>query len=141
MFKKYISLVLATLLVHASNAAPAYAQSAAGKDVRFAEEVKENILMLGVGPAARVRIKLRDKAKLDGYVSQAGTDSFTVIGVRTGTATAVPYAQVKQVRGSNYLTGVSIGVGLGKPPAILMNALGVGILVCMGIYIVRTGGF
>ena len=34
----------------------------------------------GTGPQARVELKLRDKPKLKGYISEAGAESFTVVG-------------------------------------------------------------
>src|SRR5689334_3309381 len=79
MFKKSLSLLLVAVLVHTVGAAPALAGSNAEKEAQFAEKVKANILKLGTGPDALVKVKLRDKTKLEGYVSEAGTDSFVVM--------------------------------------------------------------
>ena len=65
MLKKYLSLVLVTLLVHMASAAPALAKSKAEKEVEFAGKVKAGIANLGTGPEARVKLKLRDKTKLE----------------------------------------------------------------------------
>src|SRR4051812_13191985 len=100
MFKKSLSLVLVFVLVQTAGAAPALAGTNAEKEARFAEKVKAKILKLGTGPDALVRIKLRDKTKLEGYVSEAGEDSFVVVNAKTGVATAVAYPQVKSARGN-----------------------------------------
>jgi len=113
MHKKYLSLALVVLLLHAVSAAPAFAKSKAEKETRFAEKVKVNILKLGVGPEALVRVKLRDKTKLEGYISEAGADSFVVVDAKSGGATTIAYPQVKTVRGNNLSTGAKIAIGVG----------------------------
>ncbi|HUG96285.1 MAG TPA: hypothetical protein VMJ94_01980 [Nitrososphaera sp.] len=113
MLKKYLSLVLVALLVHVVSAAPAFAKSRAEKEARFAEKVRANILKLGVGPEVLVRVKLRDKTKLEGYISEAATDSFVVVSVKNGRATTVTYPQVKAVQGNNLSTGAKIAIGVG----------------------------
>ena len=142
MFTKCFLLVLAALLIHVTNAAPVMAQATAEKEARFVQKVKENILELGIGPESRVRVKLRDKTKLEGYISQAGADSFTVTDVRTGTATTVAYTQVKQIKGSNYLSGVLIGSGPGKVSTIFLKgvpmALGFGLALFFVTDILRN---
>lgn len=112
MLKKYLSLVLVALLVHVASAAPAFAKSKAEKEARFAEKVRVNILKLGVGPEALVRVKLRDKTQLEGYISEAGTDSFVVVNAKTGRATTVAYPQVKTAQGHNLSTGAKIAIGV-----------------------------
>ena len=54
------------------------AKSASEKQVRFTEKVKAGIFKLGTGPQARVEVKLRDKTKLSGYISEANETSFVV---------------------------------------------------------------
>ena len=115
MLSQYLSLVIAVLLIFAAGTEPAFAQSAAGKDDRLAEEVKQNIPRLGLGPEARVRVKLHDKRVLVGYVSQVGADSLTLIDLRTGAQTTVPYTEVKQVSGGNRSTGIHFSIPEPKP--------------------------
>lgn len=141
MLKRYISLALAALLVYTAQAAPAAAQAPAGSSSPGAGEVREKILSLGVGQAARVRVELRDKTKLDGFVSRSGADSFVVTD-RAGRTTTVDYEQVRRAWGDNYLTGVMIRFGApSKSRAIILNALGAAALVGMVIYWSKTGGF
>ena len=110
MLNQYLSLILAVLLIFTACTAPAFAQSAAGKGAQLAEEVERNIPRLGLGPEARVRVKLYDKRVLVGYVSQVGADSFTLVDLRTGAQATVPYTEVKQVSGGNRSTGIHFSV-------------------------------
>ena len=87
MFKKLLSLSLSALLINLAGMTPVYAASKEEKEARFAEKVKSNVLKLGTGEAARVKIKLRDKTKLEGYISASDGEGFTVTDSKTGMAT------------------------------------------------------
>jgi hypothetical protein len=113
MFKKILSLALVGLLLNVSGGSLAYAGAKAGKEARFAEKVKEGVGKLGTGAEARIEVKLRDKTKLKGYVSEAGEDSFVMVDDKTGATSTVTYAQVKQVKGNNLSKGVEIAIGVG----------------------------
>ncbi len=112
MLRKCLSLALAGLLFHVS-VGPVFAKSKAEKEAQFAAKVKANILKLGIGETALVKLKLRDKTKLEGYISEAGEDSLVVTDARTGTATTVAYPQIGQVKGNNLSTGAKIAIGVG----------------------------
>jgi hypothetical protein len=88
-------------------------QAEAGEDARLAHQTRISILKLGTGEQARVEVKLRDDTKLKGYVSAAGTDSFTVRDARTATATAVAYTDVAQVKkpGNGFSTMTKVLIG------------------------------
>ncbi len=77
--------------------------------------MKAGIVQLGVGEESYVTVKLRDKTKLAGYISEAREESFVVTDLKTSEATTVAYADVKKVKGHNLSTGakVAIGVGIG----------------------------
>jgi len=79
MFKKILSFVLVVLLLNVIGVSSAYAGSKEEKDARSTERVKEGIGKLGTGKKARVEVKLRNKTKLKGYVSEANAENFTVI--------------------------------------------------------------
>ena len=111
MFRKVLSLVLAGFLLSVAGVRLAYA--GAKEESRFAEKVKAGISKLGTGVDARVEVKLRDKTKLKGYVSEAGEDSFVVVDEKTGASSTVTYAQVKQVKGHNLSTAAEIALGVG----------------------------
>ena len=113
MVKKVLSLVLVGFLLSVAGVKLAYAGSKEEKETRFAEKVKEGISKLGTGAEARIEVKLRDKTKLKGYVSEAGEDSFVIVDEKTGATSTVTYAQVKQVKGNNLSTAAEIAIGVG----------------------------
>jgi hypothetical protein len=114
-----LSVALALLLINAG-AATALAKSAAEKEAARAAKVRQAIVKLGTGEAARVKLELRDGAKFVGYVTAAGEDSFTVADARTGVATIVPYPQVKKVSGNNLSTGAKVAIGVGIVAAVVI---------------------
>ena len=113
MFRKVLSLVLVGFLLSVAGVSRAYAGSREEKETRFAGKVKEGISKLGTGPDARIEVKLRDKTKLKGYVSEAGDDSFIIVDEKTNATSRVTYSQVKQVKGNNLSTAAEIALGIG----------------------------
>jgi hypothetical protein len=122
MFKKLLSLTLIALLINLAGMTPAYAASKEEKQARFAGKVKESVLKFGTGQTARVKVKLRDKTRLEGYISTADEERFTVTD-STGMATTVAYLQVKSVQGHNLSTGAKIAIGVGIAAAVLFIIL------------------
>ena len=123
MTRKILSLALAALLVNAAGMPAAYAGTKEEKQARLDAKVRANILRLGTGEAARVKVVLRDKTKVEGYVSAAGDESFTVTDPKTGAATAVAYPQVRSVKGNNLSTGAKIAIGAGVAAAVVFLIL------------------
>jgi hypothetical protein len=143
MLRQYLSIILVVLLIYTASAEPAFARPAAGQQASFAEQVKQNIQRLGVGHEASVRVKLQDGTTLVGYVSQTGADSFTLIERRTNAPVIVSYAQARRVSGGNRATGIHFSIPepqRREAPKWLKTVVPVGILACMVIYFVRTGG-
>ena len=124
MFKKVTSFVFVCLLMHITGGL-AIAGSKVEKESRRIEKVKAGVAKLGVGRDARIDIKLKDKTKLSGYLSQVNDDSFVVSDLKTEAATTVAYPEVAQVRGHNLSTGVKIAIGIG----IVVLVIGIIILV------------
>lgn len=123
MFRKLVTLLLIAFLINLACVRVAYADSKEEKQARFAEKVKANVLKLGTGESARVKVKLRDQAKLEGYISDAGADTFTITNRKTGLATTVAYPQVKSVQGNNLSTGAKIAIGVGIAATIIFIIL------------------
>lgn len=76
-----------------------------------------------------MKIKLRDKTKLEGYISDAGEESLVIKDAITGAANRVAYTPVKTVKGSNLSTGewITIGALVGvkaAPSSLLLVRLG-----------------
>lgn len=117
MFKKLLSLLLVTVLVQVASASPSGGQ--ADKEAKFTEKVRADILKRGIGPKARVRLKLRDKTELEGYVAEAGTDSFSVTDAKTGKTRNVEYRQVAAVSGRGMSAGKKVAIGIGVAVGVL----------------------
>lgn len=111
MLKRICSVALAALFLQVA-AAPVFAKSAAEKESKRVEKVRTQLARLGAGKDAHVNLELRDKAKLEGYISEAGPESFVVVN-KAGVATTVAYPQVVKAKGHNLSTGAKIGIGIG----------------------------
>ena len=123
MFKKVVTVLLVSLIINLTGVRLAYADSKEEKQARFAEKIKASVLKLGTGESTRVKVKLRDNAKLEGYISDAGAEAFTVTDRKTGVATTVAYPQVKSVQGNNLSTGAKIAIGVGIAAGIIFIIL------------------
>jgi len=113
MFERVLCLVLVGFLLSVAGVRPAYAGSKEEKETRLAEKVKEGISKIGTGAAAHVEVKLRDKTKLKGYVSEVNEDSFVIADEKTNATSTVAYSQVQQVKGNNLSTAAKIAIGVG----------------------------
>lgn len=109
MIKRTCSIVVACLLTLSTiGHQSASASSKPDKDARFAQKIKAAIEKLGAGESSHVSLKLRDKTKLTGYVSEIGDTSFVVTDRTTAEATTVAYPSVVQVKGNNLSTRTKI---------------------------------
>ena len=120
MLKRICSVMLSALLLQAA-AIPAFGATSAEKEAKRAEKVRTQLAKLGTGKDARIKVELRDKTKLEGYLSAADADAFTVTD-KNGNSTAVPYPQVGKAQGNNLSTGakIAIGVGIGAGVTLLI---------------------
>ena len=120
MFKKLCSVVISALLLQAA-AVPAFAGTKAEKEAKRAEKVRTQLAKLGTGKDARIKLELRDKTKLEGFVSESGAATFAVTDI-AGKTTTVDYSQVSKAKGHNLSTGakIAIGVGIGAGVTLLI---------------------
>lgn len=123
MFKKILSLALVILVINLAFGVTAFAGTRADKEAKFAAKVRNELAKLGTGTDARVEVKLRDKTKLKGYISQINENSFVVVADNTNAPTEVSYSQTKQVKGNNLSTGAKIAIGIGIGVAIFFVVL------------------
>ena len=123
MFRKLATLLLVVCIINLAGVRLAYAESKEEKHARFAEKVKANVQKLGTGESTRVKIRLRDQSKLEGYISDASGNTFTITNRKTGVATTVAYPQVKSIEGNNLSTGAKIAIGAGIAAAIIFIIL------------------
>ena len=134
MLKKVLCLVLTGLLINAVAVSSAYARSQ-DEQARNVEKVKENVRKLGVGKDARVEVKLQDGRKLKGYIQEAGEDNFTLIDSKSGAATTVAYAQVRELKGTNRSTAAKVGINVAKGVGVVAAVAGIALL--LGIVIAK----
>ncbi|HYG81246.1 MAG TPA: hypothetical protein VD861_12700 [Pyrinomonadaceae bacterium] len=120
MLKKFLSLALVVLVLNLGNAARVSAATKGEKEARLAAKVRAGVMKLGTGPEARVRVRLRDKTKAEGYVARAGEEGFVLVNAKTGAETEIAYSQVKQIKGNNLSTGAKIAIGLGILAAVII---------------------
>ena len=114
VLKKSLARILIGALLFTYAVAPyAYAGSQEKKALEHAAKVKAAVAKLGTGPNARIAVKLRDKTKVAGFVSQVGDDSFVITDLKTNATTTVSYLNVEQARGKGLSTGAKIAIGAG----------------------------
>ena len=113
MFKRNLTLMLVGALIFSLSASPmTFAKSKEEKAAEFTSKVKTGIAKLGVGPEAHIEVKLRDKTKLHGYISQINDDSFVVADAKTSATTEVMYPNITSVKGKNLSTGAVIAISV-----------------------------
>lgn len=90
-----------------------FAKTREEKAAEFAAKVKAGVAKLGSGPDA-VEVKLRDKTKLKGYVSQVSDDSFVVAialtDAKTGDNSEIAMANIADVKKSGISKGAKIAL-------------------------------
>ena len=105
MIRRTCSLIVACLLTFSTiGHQSSLASSKPEKDASVAQKVKAAIEQLGTGQSSLVNVKLRDKTRLAGYVSEIGDNSFAVTDLKSAKVTTVPYPEVVQVNGNNLST-------------------------------------
>lgn len=110
MKTKIFMTIIIMLVVNLAFAPYTYASGNTEKEAKFAKKVKTEIAKLGVGKDARIKIKLKDGTKLNGYISEIKDNEFSVTNSETGTTTTVQYANAKQVKGNNLSSGTIITI-------------------------------
>lgn len=77
--RKPISLAIAGLLISMTLGLQTLAANPKpDRRAELTEKTRCGIHKLGVGKEARVEVRLQDKTKLKGYISEAGAASFTI---------------------------------------------------------------
>ena len=126
MLKRLFSIALVVLLFHAGNSLLIHDVARAQSDAA-SDKVKAEVAKRGTGPKAKVTVKLKDKTRLKGYISNASGDSFTLSDSRTGQARTLAYSDVAEVKkqgGMSLPAKIGIGVGIGVGALALLYAIG-----------------
>ena len=111
MLQKITSFILIAFLFGIGSSRFVYAADTKEEtNIALAAKVKEEISKLGNGENARIEVKLRDKTKIKGFISETGEDGFVVVNTKTGESTNINYSSVKQVKGNNLNSGIKIAI-------------------------------
>jgi hypothetical protein len=95
---------------------------AVASNAQQAEKVQMAIQQRGTGEKSKIKIRLRDKTELKGYISQIDDTSFQLTDKKTGNVTTVAFDSVEQVRGPGMAgsTKAVIFVGIGVAAAAII---------------------
>jgi hypothetical protein len=107
---------------------PAAAAVVSPKKDLSAAEVKRRVERIGVGEAARVKVKMRDGTKMEGFIDRAGEEHFYLVRTdgQRGTAAVIAYTDVAQIDGQRGLFDWrGIGYRAGAGAKVLLKALSV----------------
>lgn len=127
MFKRLFSIGLVVLLFHAGNSLLIHDVARANQNDAASDKVKAAVAKRGTGPKAKVTVKLKDRTKLKGYISNANGDSFTLSDSKTGQTRTLVYSDVTEVKkqgGMSLAAKIGIGVGIGVGALALFVAIG-----------------
>ena len=118
-------LCVALALSSAAHVQTAIAQDQINVQTLLAQNIRSQVQSLGKGSHSEVSVELKDGGTLEGYLSQATADSFTV--VHDDSSTEISYQQVSQVhskrlsRKAKILIGVGIVVGAAVAAAVAIS--------------------
>jgi hypothetical protein len=107
--KKIVTALLMVILTNIFFVQSALAENDAEKHER---KIRTEVAKLGTGPDAKIRVKLKDKTKIKGYIVETSDDRFVIMDEKTGETVPVSYPQVRQARGNNLSTGAIIAIGV-----------------------------
>ncbi|SRR5947208_2228785 len=103
---KHFTLLLVAVLMFNSVAVAQATQAQEASQSKIKAEVQRR----GIGEKSRVKVRLRNKTQVKGYISKIEDASFDVTDKNTGQATTIPYADVEKVQGSGLSKGAKIGI-------------------------------
>ena len=125
--KKYLSIALTMLMLHAFSHSPLASGTPKekAKNAMRASQVKSGVVSLGTGTSSRVRVVLYDKSRYDGYITEITEGYFVVADAKTGATAPIAYPEVKGIKGKNLSTGAKIGIGvaIGAAVAVIIAVL------------------
>jgi hypothetical protein len=84
----------------------------------LADKAKAEVQRRGAGEKSHVKVRLRDKTQLKGYISRIDTDSFQLREEKTGKELTIAYDSVENIHGRGLSTGAKVAIGIGVGAAI-----------------------
>ena len=98
------------------------------KDTQVAShsaKIKTDVQKSGIGVKSRVKVTLRNKEKVKGYISKIGDASFEVIDKSTRDTRTVPYADVEKIGAAGLSKGAKIGIGVGAALVVVVVVIAI----------------
>jgi hypothetical protein len=120
---KQSPLLLVAVLVLNSVAFP---QAKDTRETPQSAKVKAEVQKRGIGEKSRVKVRLRNKEDVKGYISKTEDASFDVTDKNTGQSTTIPYADVERVQSTGLSKGAKIGIIVGVGVAIVVVVFAAG---------------
>ena len=138
MFKRILSLSISLLVFNAFafNVA-ARAKVRQETDAAKIEKVKEGVRKLGIGPEARVEVKLADGRKFKGYIKDSSDENFVLVDKKSRAEITVDYSQVREIKGRNGLTAAKVAITVGKA-ALVVAGVAAALTLLMFIIVPKT---
>jgi hypothetical protein len=117
MYKKALAIIMTGFIINLVCVSSVRAQK---KDLST-DEAKAEIAKFGTGPKAIVRVTLKDNKKVQGWLSFAGEDHFTLTGEKSGALTDIKYSDVTRVKSLRPSKGALVaGVAGGLALAVVI---------------------
>lgn len=88
-----------------------------------AVKVKLAVQERGAGKHSQIKVTLRDKTEVKGYISQIGPDSFQLTNNKTRKATWIEYRDVEKVRKPGLSTGAKIAIAAGVAGVVVLVSI------------------
>jgi hypothetical protein len=117
MFRRTFTIMLSGLLLLSAFGFQGANAKTLG-DQQATEKIRTKVLKMGVGVNARVQVKLIDNSQLNGYITAADQDSFTVVQRGTGSSKTVSYADTQSVK--------KAGSGVSARTLLILGAVAAG---------------
>lgn len=121
--QQFIAYLLTVALTCTVLALPANAKTKAEKEAQRLEKIKTELGKLGTGPEARIAVKLRNKTRLTGYVSQFSDESVSITDLNTKATTTITYPDIASVQGKHLSKGAWITIGVLAGVGIAVTAV------------------
>src|SRR6266852_3734215 len=121
---KHFTLLLVAVVVFNS---VAVTQATQTQEASQTAKVKTGVQKRGVGEKSRVKVRLRNKAEVKGYISKIENASFDVTDKNNGRPTMILYVDVDKVQGSGLSKGAKIGIIVGVAVVVVVVVLAVAI--------------
>ena len=121
MIKQSLSFALICLLMITASSAFVSAQTA--QTAENLVKVKDTVLKRGKGEKSRVEVQMFSGAKMKGYISESGNDTFTLVDEKTKQPATIAFsdvAKVKTLATKGDKTALYILAGVGVAAAVVL---------------------